>query len=452
MGEVAACSTQRACSTLPGACLCWRVTVRAGMCQGRCPAMAGRATMAGRAEGACCGGCGGGHAVALPTTPRQQHPPHSAPAPPAPLWQRPLTPNSRISRHPHSPMRRPPQARERAWRIGQTRDVVVYRLITSGTIEEKVYHRQIYKNFLTNKILQDPRQKRFFTSRDIRDLFTLGDEYLPTARGSAGGGDSGGGLTETARIFGRLASGVELRGIPAAPPAPSGVPPMPSLPPASLSPPASPTLSQRQSGEMLQQPRQHQSEQQQSEQLQQEQQLEQQQHRQQQQRPSPAPASPGDPLPASPHVKDEPDACMAGARAAVKQEPPHYRDQEDVPAARSTADAVAVAAHEERTSGMPNRTVRVKPEPGTEPGTEHGNEHGSGGETTAGAAIRGRRCAGAGSGPGTGSGAGTRNGAGGASGDDFDMDYGSGRARKQPAAATAAAAAAASETQALGAA
>ena len=44
------------------------------------------------------------------------------------------------------------QARERAWRIGQTRPVTVYRLITSGSIEEKVYHRQIYKQFLTNKV------------------------------------------------------------------------------------------------------------------------------------------------------------------------------------------------------------------------------------------------------------------------------------------------------------
>ena len=33
------------------------------------------------------------------------------------------------------------QARERAWRIGQTRQVTIYRLITSGTIEEKIYHR-----------------------------------------------------------------------------------------------------------------------------------------------------------------------------------------------------------------------------------------------------------------------------------------------------------------------
>ena len=30
------------------------------------------------------------------------------------------------------------QARERAWRIGQTQDVTIYRLISVGTIEEKV--------------------------------------------------------------------------------------------------------------------------------------------------------------------------------------------------------------------------------------------------------------------------------------------------------------------------
>ena len=35
------------------------------------------------------------------------------------------------------------QARERAWRIGQKREVAIYRLITGGTIEEKVYHRQV---------------------------------------------------------------------------------------------------------------------------------------------------------------------------------------------------------------------------------------------------------------------------------------------------------------------
>ncbi len=82
------------------------------------------------------------------------------------------------------------QARERAWRIGQTKEVTVYRLILSGTIEEKVYHRQVYKQFMTDKVLKDPRQKRFFKAKDLSDLFTLGDEY---AEG-----------TETAAIFSSL--------------------------------------------------------------------------------------------------------------------------------------------------------------------------------------------------------------------------------------------------------
>ncbi len=64
------------------------------------------------------------------------------------------------------------QARERAWRIGQTKNVTIYRLLTSGTIEEKIYHRQIFKQFLTNKVLKDPRQKRFFKTNDLYELFS----------------------------------------------------------------------------------------------------------------------------------------------------------------------------------------------------------------------------------------------------------------------------------------
>jgi len=42
------------------------------------------------------------------------------------------------------------QARERAWRIGQNKQVTIYRLITAGTIEEKVHNRKLLlllKNF-----------------------------------------------------------------------------------------------------------------------------------------------------------------------------------------------------------------------------------------------------------------------------------------------------------------
>eukprot|EP00897_Mesotaenium_endlicherianum_P003195 jgi/Mesen1/2903/ME000175S02056 len=85
-------------------------------------------------------------------------------------------------------------ARERAWRIGQTREVTVYRLIMRGTIEEKVYHRQIYKQMLTNRILRDPSQRRLFKAKDLRDLFTLADDD-----NAVGGG--GPGRTETEALF-----------------------------------------------------------------------------------------------------------------------------------------------------------------------------------------------------------------------------------------------------------
>jgi len=44
------------------------------------------------------------------------------------------------------------QAKERAWRLGQTKEVAVYMLITAGCIEEKIYHRQLFKQFLANKV------------------------------------------------------------------------------------------------------------------------------------------------------------------------------------------------------------------------------------------------------------------------------------------------------------
>ncbi|MCJ1277680.1 hypothetical protein MMC21_005494 [Puttea exsequens] len=85
------------------------------------------------------------------------------------------------------------QARERAWRLGQKREVMIYRLMTVGTIEEKIYHRQLFKQFLINKILRDPKQRQTFQMKDLHDLFTLG-----SANGSA---------TETSQLF----KGTEVR-------------------------------------------------------------------------------------------------------------------------------------------------------------------------------------------------------------------------------------------------
>jgi DNA excision repair protein ERCC-6 len=65
------------------------------------------------------------------------------------------------------------QARERAWRLGQTKPVKIYRLMTEGTIEEKIYHRQIFKQFMTNKVLKDPKQRSSYDISDLYDLFTF---------------------------------------------------------------------------------------------------------------------------------------------------------------------------------------------------------------------------------------------------------------------------------------
>merc|ERR1719281_1549493 len=63
------------------------------------------------------------------------------------------------------------QARERCWRIGQAGNGTVYRLILAGTIEEKIYQRQIYKQFLSHKVMVDPRDQRTFRGWTLPVLF-----------------------------------------------------------------------------------------------------------------------------------------------------------------------------------------------------------------------------------------------------------------------------------------
>jgi len=61
-----------------------------------------------------------------------------------------------------------------------------------------LFCRQIFKQFLTNRILKDPKQRRFFKSNDLFELFTLGDVDQKTG-------------TETSAIFAGTNSDVKLR-------------------------------------------------------------------------------------------------------------------------------------------------------------------------------------------------------------------------------------------------
>lgn len=59
------------------------------------------------------------------------------------------------------------QAQDRAYRIGQTRDVEVFRMVSAGTIEEIVYARQIYKQQQANIGYNASLERRYF--RGVQD-------------------------------------------------------------------------------------------------------------------------------------------------------------------------------------------------------------------------------------------------------------------------------------------
>jgi SNF2 family DNA or RNA helicase len=55
------------------------------------------------------------------------------------------------------------QAQDRAFRIGQVRNVSVYRLVAAGTLEEMIYTRQVYKQQQAAVATEGSKETRFFT-------------------------------------------------------------------------------------------------------------------------------------------------------------------------------------------------------------------------------------------------------------------------------------------------
>lgn len=83
--------------------------------------------------------------------------------------------------------------------------------MTSGTVEEKIYHRQIFKQFLTNKVLQDPRQKRFFKTNDLHELFSYASLDVKSTESSALFAGTGSEITskQFKRINGKKVPGLD---------------------------------------------------------------------------------------------------------------------------------------------------------------------------------------------------------------------------------------------------
>ncbi len=76
------------------------------------------------------------------------------------------------------------QAQDRAYRIGQKRDVDVYRLISSGTLEELVYARQVYKQQASQQAQHNSRQTRYFGGTkddpEFSEIFGLDNLFAKT--------------------------------------------------------------------------------------------------------------------------------------------------------------------------------------------------------------------------------------------------------------------------------
>ena len=66
------------------------------------------------------------------------------------------------------------QATDRAYRIGQTKKVFVYRLITKNTVEEKIQKlKQVKRNLVDSVISIDRNIAKSLTMQDVRDIFSV---------------------------------------------------------------------------------------------------------------------------------------------------------------------------------------------------------------------------------------------------------------------------------------
>ena len=66
------------------------------------------------------------------------------------------------------------QATDRAYRIGQTKKVFVYRIITKKTVEEKIQKLKTRKRDLVDSVISIDRNiGKTLTYKDLQDIFSV---------------------------------------------------------------------------------------------------------------------------------------------------------------------------------------------------------------------------------------------------------------------------------------
>ena len=68
----------------------------------------------------------------------------------------------------------------RVWRPGQKKECFIYRLLCTGTVEEKIYQRQLTKTALSARVVEQKKgtDGSNFSSSELRDLFKLRTETI----------------------------------------------------------------------------------------------------------------------------------------------------------------------------------------------------------------------------------------------------------------------------------
>jgi len=71
------------------------------------------------------------------------------------------------------------QAMARVWRDGQKKQVYIYRLLSTGTIEEKILQRQAHKKALSSCVVDEEEDvERHFSVSELKDLFKYNEDTI----------------------------------------------------------------------------------------------------------------------------------------------------------------------------------------------------------------------------------------------------------------------------------